>query len=269
MASQVKRKRRTLHDLSKNPVTLSDIESAYNELEHGSDRSAAIVGCAFVQHALCLRIISSLKCTDSEIVEKLYAPNGPLSTFFGQIQLANAMGLIDKKSWGSLETIRRVRNVFAHVMAGVTFSTPEIAAECLTLGIPGILPSALRKKQEIQSNPRYLYVFWTIHLMFHFMKSENKRLKSKAKRLKIRSAKMAYLLTEKNKRVSDLKTSIAKLRRQNVEQRSRNIQLIEGLVLKSNIPTVEKLFTENLPSERKEYLQSIFVALRKRYPHLA
>jgi hypothetical protein len=59
------------------------------------------------------------------------------------------------------------------------------------------------------------------------------------------------------------------VRRSGVEQRSRNIQLIEGLVLKSNIPTVEKLFTENLPSERKEYLQSIFVALRKRYPHLA
>ena len=52
------------------------------------------------------------------------------STFYGNSHLGYAVGLYGIKELGNLESIRRIRNVFAHAPSIVRFDTPEIVAEC-------------------------------------------------------------------------------------------------------------------------------------------
>ena len=49
-----------------------------------------------------------------EFFEKLFSESRPLSSFNGKIILAYAYGMIDKKQYSALNTVRKIRNEAAH-----------------------------------------------------------------------------------------------------------------------------------------------------------
>ena len=122
-----------LHRLIRSYPTFEEFVQTYNETETSSDRAAAILAAASSEWSFEAAIVAHLSNVDQETLEKLTGRDGALSSFYGNIYLAYAMEIIDDTERDDLNTIRTLRNVFAHAMTYVTFSRPEISNKCSTL----------------------------------------------------------------------------------------------------------------------------------------
>jgi DNA-binding MltR family transcriptional regulator len=93
------------------------------------DRTAAIVGATFLEYALKQAIIRYFKRDNIDRgIDYLFdLDQAPYRGFAGLTRLARALGIIDQSEFDQLEAIRLIRNVFAHTMEDVSFSTPAIA----------------------------------------------------------------------------------------------------------------------------------------------
>src|SRR5437660_8771059 len=83
-----------------------------------------------------------------------YEFQGPLADFSSRIKLGYAMYLFGRETREDMEIIRRVRNLFAHQSAVMTFKLPEIEETCqhLSSSVTGLLSmhegaTALRASQ--------------------------------------------------------------------------------------------------------------------------
>jgi hypothetical protein len=74
-----------------------------------------------------------IKVEDDGIISRLIGRDGALSSFYGKNYLGYAVGLYDEMALNNLESIRRIRNVFAHAPSMVSFTLPEVTLECATL----------------------------------------------------------------------------------------------------------------------------------------
>lgn len=124
-------------------VRLMDDPSAY--------RACAIVLPSLIHQEIAKVVLTKLTLSESHmgifdesplnhphreaVVEALFDRDGPLNSLSSTIVLAYAMRLIDQVTYDNANTIRRIRNVFAHAVVPVTFDTPEIIAECRRLRV--------------------------------------------------------------------------------------------------------------------------------------
>ena len=104
-------------------LTLSQTESrvfhgVIHEIEGGSPRAAAIVGGASVEEHLTKllrwRMIKERIKSGIDLQDKVFHPSGPLGDFGNKLNLAYLLGFISKDAWKELDTIRLIRNKFAH-----------------------------------------------------------------------------------------------------------------------------------------------------------
>ena len=95
-----------------------------------------MLGALCVQDVLNSLILSRLERRDTDTAEELTSRDGPLYSFASAILLAYGMGLIEKEVKTRLDTIRRVRNAFAHAYRPVSFKTTSIADACHSLRKP-------------------------------------------------------------------------------------------------------------------------------------
>lgn len=116
---------------------LKRTEALILELEHQSDRGAAIVGVAWVEEELQAAIESFLE-QDKKAWDRLFGRSGPLGTLSSKIDLACLLGMSTKVITSDLHILRELRNVFAHTIAAkdntaLTFGSPHIKDKCLAL----------------------------------------------------------------------------------------------------------------------------------------
>lgn len=91
------------------------------EFQHESDRAAAILGGVLLDEHLRV-LLKSVLIDDEETLNLLErGENSPLSSFSARIKGAYCMGLISKDVFDDLETIREIRNRFAHQLHGLSF----------------------------------------------------------------------------------------------------------------------------------------------------
>jgi hypothetical protein len=106
-------------------------------------RGAVLVGVA--------RVDASLECLLKAVLlpspsgrDALFQPDRPLGSFGAKISLAHRLGLIDRPVERALQTLRQVRNTFAHSSESAALSDPPHACA---------LAEAYR---EAQANPLWL-----------------------------------------------------------------------------------------------------------------
>lgn len=131
-----KSKKRTLRDFLKRPPSKEDEEYFNQVMNAPSDLAAAILLAIDVEHHLEKSIIFYLQRRDDATLDMLIRDAGPLGTFNAKIVLAYALGIIDQDWMTILNTIRRIRNVFAHARKLTKFSTPEIRDQIYRLKEP-------------------------------------------------------------------------------------------------------------------------------------
>jgi len=114
---------------------LTGLSGPIGNVDPAFDRTAAIMGATYLEHALKKAISTHLKSNseDPDFDRVFYSDGAPLWEFSGRIRMAHGLGIIDAREYQSLEHIRLIRNAFAHTMTHISFDTPEIASQCKEL----------------------------------------------------------------------------------------------------------------------------------------
>ena len=89
-------------------------------------RGAVLVGVARVDAAL-ERLLLAVLLPSPGRSDALFQPDRPLGSFGARITLAARLGLIDAPVEQALQTLRRVRNAFAHSTTTATLADPSHA----------------------------------------------------------------------------------------------------------------------------------------------
>jgi uncharacterized protein YPO0396 len=109
-------------------------DTFFNELQGESDRACALIAASALSDIL-QRLLTAkfIEMTESEHDQLFDQQNAVLSSFSSRIRMAHALGLLSKKERKNLDTIRDIRNTFAHAVANITFDTDEVEKACKKL----------------------------------------------------------------------------------------------------------------------------------------
>ena len=111
----------------------ADFQAFRRALTQESDRGCALFAAAFLDTALEQLVRASL-LQSKKVDEDLLEGTAPLATFSARIKLSYYLGLISAECRAELDTIRKIRNDFAHDASLISFDTQSIADRCLNLG---------------------------------------------------------------------------------------------------------------------------------------
>ena len=100
---------------------------------YGNARATAITAAAYVERTLEEYIASNLVNNDEKTRKCLFVGDSPLASFSAKIRLAYAMGLISQAIRDDLDTVREIRNAFAHSIRHADFANPEVVIVCKRL----------------------------------------------------------------------------------------------------------------------------------------
>jgi len=87
-----------------------------------SDRAAVILGAAKIDTQL-YQILQKVLVPCASGKDELLDGDSPLSSFYSRINMVYRLGLIDSQFAWTLHLVRRLRNAFAHELAGVNLVT--------------------------------------------------------------------------------------------------------------------------------------------------
>ena len=135
-----------------------DIQSTVINIMRGpaDDRSAALAAAAMADTGLMAGILA-VPPQPKGVEALFWAKKAKYPTFDKRIRKATQLGLIGPQTEKNLRVIRLVRNVFAHAMVEVTFTTPEIVAACHEIVLS---PNAqFFVDQESQREIRYRFCY--------------------------------------------------------------------------------------------------------------
>lgn len=102
-------------------------------LREESDRGCALFAAAYLDTALEALLKASF-VEDRKVEGDLFEGTAPLSSFSAKIKLAYFLGIISDQCRRDLDTIRKIRNDFAHDATIISFETQSIADRCYNLG---------------------------------------------------------------------------------------------------------------------------------------
>ena len=162
-----------------------ELDKAWEEIEVGSDRSAAIIGAAFVEDSLQCALVSRMRLNKQTFNALFNGPNSSLGSFSSKISLGFALGLYDLLLKKDLNWIREIRNEFAHSMKPITFENQRMKSLANNLKflewnhnnpkIPGSHPPS---EFSFPDSPRKKYtntVRVLVHSLFFFCLITNRK----------------------------------------------------------------------------------------------
>jgi hypothetical protein len=105
---------------------------------HRNDRGAALLLAANLENSLQIAIERRLAIAETYRTILFVDEASPLRRFSAKIRLGYALGLFGDGLKSNLDLVRMIRNVFAHALSPVHFSTPEVMGACahLTMLVP-------------------------------------------------------------------------------------------------------------------------------------
>lgn len=139
------------------------------EIKQGNDRAIAILGPVYLDEYL-REYLESVLVQKKGLPEEIFGPEKPLGSFSARIKMAYALGLLSEEIYEDLNTIRNVRNVFAHGLHETSFAHPDIRELCQTLVIPRLALFGLKDNPD----PRGMYTMSVIFvLQYLFLKNND------------------------------------------------------------------------------------------------
>jgi DNA-binding MltR family transcriptional regulator len=109
------------------------------ELKDESDRGVVLVSAAFLDELL-EELLRAHFISDSKITDELLSNSGPLGSFSARSKLAYCLDLIHETQFRDLETVRKIRNEFAHSHRPATFDSDRIRDLCQNLKYAQLVP---------------------------------------------------------------------------------------------------------------------------------
>jgi hypothetical protein len=166
----------SLNTLSRESFGMAEFFDEFrHELLGPSDRACALLGAAYLERNLIFLVQAKMRAfTKKESDALFFDERAILKTFSARAEIAYALEIISKEEKTTLDSVRRVRNVFAHPIRPVTFEHELIAAVCKTL------PYSRTATLDVPLGPhRRIYVHCIQHMISRFsvlfIKAERKK----------------------------------------------------------------------------------------------
>lgn len=113
------------------PSSDSEWDDLFREMQQASDRAVVLTIGPFVEAAAELAI--ACRIAEENFDELVARPDAPLGTFSAKIRMLQGLGIIGPRHRKIMDTIREVRNTFAHSMKPIDFDNTVIRDFCNTL----------------------------------------------------------------------------------------------------------------------------------------
>jgi hypothetical protein len=140
-----------------------EIRDILKTLLDGKDHpSVALRASALVELSLTESLLSRLWTKNGKADEELTGIDGPIATFARKIRMAEAMRVIGPDTRYELDTIKAIRNAFAHSHRPLSFDSAPVKELCQTLTVrywPGIPDTP-----ESEQTPKDKFTFCSIWL---------------------------------------------------------------------------------------------------------
>jgi hypothetical protein len=149
--------------------TESELASAMQELTEQSDRGAAIIAAALLEHHLAVAIEGRLVLLNSQLKDNLFGSRGTLAGFQSKIDIGFALGLYTKDAHRELDTIRKIRNRFAHTPISLTFDDAILKKLALAL-----MPTFLPERKDPRD--RFMITYLGLASLLYYMSKKDIRL---------------------------------------------------------------------------------------------
>lgn len=131
MAEQDEHSRRRDTPLEVSHPHLREFLGFLPDLNRESDRGRVLIACSYLDDLLRRTLLAFLVRgrTSERLVDGF---NAPLGTFSTRTAAAYSLGLITDREFKEAETLRRIRNNFAHEIK-VSVETPKVTGLCKSL----------------------------------------------------------------------------------------------------------------------------------------
>jgi hypothetical protein len=137
------------------------IQALFEEMQNANDRVAAVSSAAWVDDTLAAALSTRFVKMGKTWTDRVFDGAGaPLGTFSAKIVIGYALGLFGPLTRTDLDTIRSIRNDFAHNAGPLLFTQPDIAAKCAKLTTPSRAGFGMGAAFSLESppGPKALYV---------------------------------------------------------------------------------------------------------------
>ncbi len=114
---------RARQDASKLDFDIADAIPVFRKLVSETDTGIAIVSAAYFDECLSKLFALHIDKSSQNVFRSITDFNGPLGTFSSRIDMAFGFSLISKKSHQRLNSIRKIRNRFAHTPFHFSFNS--------------------------------------------------------------------------------------------------------------------------------------------------
>jgi hypothetical protein len=174
----------SLRDLSRIPPTLEERQANLKALRQDeSPIATAILGAAMVEHELEIELRACFRRSDDETWNTLTGDTGPLGTFNQKIIAAYGFGIVDEILKDGLNTIRQIRNAFAHAKRLIGFEHELIVRELKSISLPKARRShryrRLADVQDMKAGARIAYGTLCLSLCIELLDRRLKRRQAK------------------------------------------------------------------------------------------
>lgn len=196
-----------LRDLSRIGPTDEEYDAVQDALgRDGSPITIAILGASLVEHGLETELRNCFPRSDDETWRLLTDDRGPLGTFSQKITAAYGLGIIDDVIRDALNTIRQIRNAFAHTKRLIDFNNELITRELEKATLPPEERSKLYKNlssvRAAPHGPKSAYEMLCLIVCMELFAEGSRRLEAKKVHLKAQLRRYRSRLAEALKQAS-------------------------------------------------------------------
>jgi len=156
------------------------------EWQNESDRGVVISNFSVIDETLYALLRKKLATPMTENDPLLDGPTAPIGSFYAKLLLAKSLGLISESLFQDLNTLRELRNAFAHNIRGASFSTPSVRQ--LITKFDHLYKGMVLPDVAPWERARFLAIILHFLAELHDKRSQIK---------KIRRAKLEYVYVEK------------------------------------------------------------------------
>jgi mannitol operon repressor len=126
------------------------------ELQSESDRGLVIIAASILDH-LIARLIEVFVVYDPPATKKLLDdPFSPLGNFAPRTLAAYSLGLISKDERDDLDTIRKIRNEYAHEPKSTSFTDQKIMNKVNNLKTPKLVPVEIHDWNNLSTRQLFI-----------------------------------------------------------------------------------------------------------------
>ena len=124
----------------------TEVSELIRVLNKETDLNVMLIGGNFLD--ACAQSVLANSFIEGRTSDRMLSHTGALGTFSARISLCYILGIISKGLFQDLTKLAEIRNVVAHRhRLDLSFDTPEIAALCCEIKVPGFAPRESDRKR--------------------------------------------------------------------------------------------------------------------------